>query len=230
MIMPQFPAQPLCSIDVAAESAVKNKVNSDQDAVSEVFCAHLERLHLQAYILTGSPSVANECVVEAFEVLQGSFLAAPEFAYDAARLATIKSALRRVAPDIRHFALHDSAGRNEAPNHYSSLGAFSLEKVCRERFLTSILQLNVLHRAVLLLRMYEHYRAYVASVLLRLPVNVIERGKIRAIELLVGSIHAADTRDAGKGFFSELMTLQVTVRPGQAQTTRIVSPKSFGSQ
>jgi hypothetical protein len=78
--------------------------------------------------------------------------------------------------------------------------------------------------------MYEHYRAYVAALLLRLPVNVIERGKTRAIALLVGSIHAVEIRDAGRDFFSEVVTLQVTVRPGQAQIKRIVNPKFLGSQ
>lgn len=202
-----FVAQSLYVTYVLAESAVKSKVDSDCDALCRVFDSQLQELHLQAYIVTGSPHAASECVAEAFETLQNAFLASPEFAYEAAKLATIKCALRRVASDIRHHAFHDAADNDRRHNHYHSLEPSGLEEACRERFLTSILQLNAFHRAVLLLRMYEHYRVYFVALLLRLPLSTIEQGITKAVELLVVSIHGTETHNADRGSGAELMPL-----------------------
>jgi len=186
---------------------VKSRVNSHCDALCRVFHSQLQELHLQAYVVTGSPHVASECVIEAFEASQNAFLASSEFAYEAAKLATIKCALRRVAADIRHHAFHDAADNNWGLTRDRSLHSSDLETACQERFLTSILQLNAFHRAVLLLRFYEHYRAYIVALLLRLPLSTIERGNRKAVELLVASIHGTETHDAGRDSVAELMPL-----------------------
>ena len=42
---------------------MKSNVDSDFDSLNDVFCARWEELHLDAYILTGSSDLADECVV-----------------------------------------------------------------------------------------------------------------------------------------------------------------------
>jgi hypothetical protein len=164
------------------------RFDSDGSAMSTVFCTELERLHLMAYILTGSLEAAGECVVSASRDVEGSFLASPAFAYDTAKLATIKLALRSVADEIREHALRDS------PNHHPRIGPgdCDLSTNSGKRFLAAILQLNAFYRAVLLLRIYEGYRNHVAALLLRLPPVVVERGKEQAIVSLVRQIHGID--------------------------------------
>jgi diphthamide synthase subunit DPH2 len=40
--------------------------------VCEVFCSHLQQLHLEAYVLTGCPELAADCVLEAFAAMRSS--------------------------------------------------------------------------------------------------------------------------------------------------------------
>lgn len=185
---------------------MKNKSNLDCHALSEVFCSQLGRLHLLASILTGSSEAASECIVEAFESLHDSFLVSREFAYETARLATIKHGLRKVMKEIRHYALSDTTDhitvctiRMRVPN---------LGTTCADCFLVSIQQLNAFDRAVLLLRVYEQYRPHVVALWLRLPSPLIERRKVHAISSLTSLIHGRDTSAPSSRFSPELgMTL-----------------------
>jgi hypothetical protein len=49
---------------------------------------------LLALVITGCPYIASECVLEAFDAVKDSYLASPEFAYEASRLATIKRGVK----------------------------------------------------------------------------------------------------------------------------------------
>jgi DNA-directed RNA polymerase specialized sigma24 family protein len=55
--------------------------------------------------------------------------------------------------------------------------------------------LDVFHRAVLLLCLYEGYRAHEVSLLLRLPRNTIQQGMIHALLSLVSSLTGTDADD-----------------------------------
>jgi hypothetical protein len=156
-------------------------------ALRAVFCTQFQRLHLQAHVLTGCPNLAVECVLEAFDIVNDSFVASPEFAYEASKLATIKSGLRRVLPEIRQRALNESLHDDRLLPIYPGETTIS-----REAFLASLHQLDVFHRAVLLLRLYEGYRAHEVSLLLRLPGNTIQQGTIRALLSLVSSLTGTD--------------------------------------
>ncbi len=196
---------------------MKSEINPDCNAVSGIVCAHLDRLYLQAYILTASQDAASECVLEAFDSLQNLFVVSPAFVYEAVKLATIKSALRRVASEIRNPATYASVNSDLLSNHNSDLRLFALEQIGREKLLPSILKQNSFHRALLLLSFYEGFRTRAVSLLLRLPMNVIERGKINAIESLMASIHTQENYIAGGGFSPKWMTLQTSSDTVQLQ-------------
>lgn len=169
------------------ENAMTRKVDSECEAIGKVFSSELQKLYLLAHILTGSPDAASECIVEAFERLKESFLASPDFAYEAAKVATIRASLRRVAPEIRHLAFQETTAQGRARD--LSLPHRDLEITCRENLLRSILQLNAFHRAVVLLRLYERYRIYAVSLLLRIPASAVQQGLVKALPLLMSSIH-----------------------------------------
>lgn len=162
-----------------------------QEALRVVFCTQFQRLHLQAYVLTGCPKLAVDCVLEAFDMVSDSFVASPEFAYEASRLATIKSGLRRVLPEIKQHALNESMNADRLLPIYSG----NETTISRETFRASLHRLDVFHRAVLLLRLYEGYRAHEVSLLLRLPRNTIQQGLIDALLALVSSLTGADVDD-----------------------------------
>lgn len=183
----RFSLRVLAISEAVAEIMVAGKINSDDCPMASVFCAEAERLHLLAWILTGSAQAASECVIDAFREARNSFLASPEFAYDRAKLATIKVALRRVADEIKEHATRDLALTS---NHNDGLGAFDLDRISGKHFLAAILDLNAFYRAVLLLRIYENYRNHVAGLLLRLAPAVVERGQVHAIVSLVGQIYS----------------------------------------
>ena len=124
-------------------------------------------------------------------MVSDSFVASPEFAYEASRLATIKSGLRRVLPEIKQHALNESMNADRLLPIYSG----NETTISRETFLASLHRLDVFHRAVLLLRLYEGYRAHEVSLLLRLPRNTIQQGLIDALLALVSSLTGADVDD-----------------------------------
>jgi hypothetical protein len=149
----------------ARSSLMHSESTATQEALRVVFCTQFQRLHLQAYVLTGCPKLAVDCVLEAFDMVSDSFVASPEFAYEASRLATIKSGLRRVLPEIKQHALNESMNADRLLPIYSG----NETTISRETFRASLHRLDVFHRAVLLLRLYEGYRAHEVSLLLRLP-------------------------------------------------------------
>lgn len=185
--------------------------HSNHDVVCETFCSHLQHLHLEAHVLTGCPELAADCVLEAFAAMQGSSLARPAFAYEAAKLATIKSSLRKIAPEV----LRHSAGDSKREVGGSGLKIISADlwpaTIFREKCLVSLLQLNAFHRALLVLRLYEHYRIYEVALLLRLPPTRIRCCLPDAISALVESIQAPD----GKGAY-DVAPAFPHARPGQS--------------
>jgi hypothetical protein len=189
-----------------AEAMVTKGINSGGCTLGGVFCNELDKLHLLACILTGSSSSADECILDAFESVHNSFLASPDFAYDTAKLATIKLSLRRVANEIKDHAFDDSARHNPGQNGVE-VRALKLESGGCEQFLAAILKLNAFHRAVLLLRVYERYRAHVAAVLLRLPSSIVERGKVHALVSLVTQIPYQRGCGAERSIAPELIML-----------------------
>jgi hypothetical protein len=170
---------------------MKSEYTATQEALRAVFSTQLQRLLLQAYTFTECPRLSVDCVLEAFDMVSDSFVASPEFAYEASRLATIKSGLRRVLPAIKQHALNESIITDRLLPIYSG----NETTITPETFLASLLRLNVFHRAVLLLRLYEGYRAHEVSLLLRLPRNTIQQGMIHALLALVSSLTGTDADD-----------------------------------
>jgi DNA-directed RNA polymerase specialized sigma24 family protein len=170
--------------------------HSKHDVVCEVFCSHLQQLHLEAYALTGCPELAADCVLEAFAAMRSCYLASPDFAYKAAKLATIKSSLRKIAPEVlRHCGSDSKRKVGGAGQKTISLNAWS-DTIVRERFLISLLRLNAFYRALLVLRLYERYRIYDVALLLRLPPARIKCWLPNAISALVASIQDSDGKGA----------------------------------
>jgi hypothetical protein len=168
-----------------------SEYTATQEGLRSVFGTQFQRLHLQAYVLTGCPKLAADCVLEAFETVSDSFVASPEFAYEASRLATIKSGLRRVLPAIKQHALNESTNADGL----LSINSGNKITISQETFLASLHRLDVFHRAVLLLCLYEGYRAHEVSLLLRLPRNTIQQGMIHALLTLVSSLTGTDEDD-----------------------------------
>jgi hypothetical protein len=112
-------------------------------------------------------------------------------AYEASKLATIKSGLRRVLPEISQHALNESMNADRLLPIYSG----NETTISRETFLASLNRLDVFHRAVLLLRLYGGYRAQEVSLLLRLLRNTIQQGMIHALLALVSSLTGSDADD-----------------------------------
>jgi DNA-directed RNA polymerase specialized sigma24 family protein len=166
---------------------------SNGDVLCGAFHDHFDRLHLPAFLITGSQEIAGECVLEAFDRMRGPFLPSPAFALRAAKRSTIKSALRRVSAEIQRDATQCAGEENLREKNQSTLCVHKDVEVSRTRFLMSFCRLNAFYRAVLILRTYEHYPFYEAGLLLRLPVSRIRCGNAHAIALLVSSIHGADT-------------------------------------
>ena len=162
------------------------------DVLCGVFHDHFDRLHLPAFLITGSQEIAGECILEAFDRMHGSFLPSPDFALKAAKRSTIKSALRRVGAEIQHCATQRADEKNLREKNQSALRVHKNVEVSRTQFLMSFRRLNAFHRSVLVLRTYENYPFYEAGLLLRLPVSRIRYGNAHAIVLLATSIHGAD--------------------------------------
>jgi DNA-directed RNA polymerase specialized sigma24 family protein len=173
--------------------------NATREAVRVTFCTQFRRLHLQALVITGCPYQASECVLEAFDEMDGSYVASPEFAYEASELATIKSGLRKVAFEIKLHALDETGKSNkEATNASASSTASEVAIVTMEKLFTSLLQLNAFYRALLLLHLYEGYRAHEVALLLRLPSNTIQNGFAKALLSLVSIFNGTATDDHEK--------------------------------
>jgi len=92
-------------------------------------------------------------------------------AYEASKLATIKSGLRRALPEISQHVLNESMNADRRLPIYSG----NETTISRETFLASLNRLDVFHRTVLLLRLYGGYRAHEVSLLLRLQRNAIQQ-------------------------------------------------------
>ena len=163
------------------------------DVLCDVFHDHFGRLHLPAFLITGSQEIAGECVLEAFDRMRGSFLPSPDFALKAAKRSTIKSALSRVGAEIQHYATQRADEKNFGQKSQRALCVHKNVEVSRTKFLMSFCRLNAFYRAVLVLRTYEHYPFYEAGLLLRLSANTIRDGNAHAIALLAASIHGTDT-------------------------------------
>jgi hypothetical protein len=168
-----------------------SEYSATQEGLRVVFCTQFQRLHLQAYVLTGCPKLAVDCVLEAFDTVSDSFVASPEFAYEASKLATVRSGLRRVLPAIKQHALNESMNTDRL----LSINSGNETAISRETFLASLHRLDVFHRAVLLLCLYEGYRTHEVSLLLRLPRNTIQQGMIHALLTLVSSLTRTDADD-----------------------------------
>jgi hypothetical protein len=162
------------------------------------FCTEFQRLHLQAHIITGCPHLASECVLEGLDVVSGSFVASPEFAYEASKLATIKAALRRVSSEIKQHAFNESASWNKTARIYPALRAAGVSENSRETVLSSLLRLNAFYRALLLLRLYEGYRVHEVALLLHLPSITVREGMINALLSLLAALHGIGAEDQVK--------------------------------
>jgi DNA-directed RNA polymerase specialized sigma24 family protein len=164
----------------------------NDDVLCGVFHDHFDRLHLPAFLITGSQEIAGECILEAFDRMHGSFLPSPDFALKAAKRSTIKSALRSVSAEIQCCATQRAGEENLRKKSQSTLCVHKNVEVSRTKFLVSFCRLNAFYRSVLVLRTYEHYPFYEAGLLLRLSANTIRDGNAHAIALLTTSIHGAD--------------------------------------
>jgi hypothetical protein len=170
------------------------------EAVTAAFSTQFRRLHLQALVITGCPHLACECVLEAFDAVNDSYLASPEFAYEASKLATIKSGLRKVTSEIKQHAPGESGRGDKRANDISTSSVTSgAAVVTRDNFVAALLQLNVFHRALLLLRLLEGYRAHEVALLLRLPSNTIQKGLVEALLSLVITFNRTPAADNGQG-------------------------------
>jgi hypothetical protein len=135
--------------------------------------------------------MAADCVLEAFSDVQDSYLASPTFAYQAAKLATIKIGLSKIALDVRRLASTETKREPRDNPGKNTFSAIPLDTLVRERLFVSLLQLNSLHRALLVLRLYERYRIYDVALLLRLSPATVKRCLPDAISTMAASIHDA---------------------------------------
>jgi DNA-directed RNA polymerase specialized sigma24 family protein len=194
--------------NVSEDIAMMDQRHWKHDVVCETFCSHLQHLHLEAHVLTGCPNIAADCVIEAFSAVLDSYLASPTFAYQAAKLATIKIGLSKIAPDVLRLA---SSEAKRAPDDNPGKNAFSavpLDTIIRERLLISLLQLNPLHRALLVLRLYERYRIHDVALLLRLSPATVKRWLPDAISTMAASIQDATITGGVLSSTSPLPTIE----------------------
>jgi hypothetical protein len=188
---------------------MRSEARATSEAVRVAFCTQLQRLHLQAHVITGCPNLASECVLEALDVVNGSFVASPEFAYEASKLATIKAGLRRVSSEINQQAFDESASGSKTARIYPVLCATGVSEISRETVLSSLFRLNTFYRALLLLRLYEGYRVHKVALLLHLPSITVRGGMINALLSLLAVLH-------GIGAEIQVKDISLTPRPLQS--------------
>jgi hypothetical protein len=187
------------------------------EAVRVTFCTQFQRLHLQADVITGCPHLASECVLEALDMVNGSFVASPEFAYEASKLATIKAGLRRVSSEIKQQAFDESARGGKTARIYPVLRAAAVSEISRETVLSSLFRLNAFYRALLLLRLYEGYRVHEVALLLHLRSIAVRGGMINALLSLLAALHGIGAEDQVKDISLTPRALQSIGRDHDAQ-------------
>jgi DNA-directed RNA polymerase specialized sigma24 family protein len=205
-----------------------SEARATSEAVRMAFCTQFKRLHLQAHVITGCPHLASECILEALDVVNGSFVASPEFAYEASKLATIKAALRRVSSEIKQHAFDESASGSEMARIYPALRAAGASDFSTDTVLSSLLRLNAFYRALLLLRLYEGYRVHEVAVLLHLPSITVRGGMMNALLSLLAALHGIGAEDQVKDISLTPRPLQSIRRDHDAQRCPATAARRAG--
>ena len=161
---------------------IARSTNLDHQEMHDAFLSHMDRLLLPAYLLTGSHEQASDCFLDALNSCSDQSPPRSGYAVRVAQRAIIKAAIGRIAPKLKEIATN-TAGSSfaVAANERHALQP----ELSGETFLQAILALNVFHRAVLVLRLYEGYSAADASLLLGVSRRTLEFGWQRALIALV---------------------------------------------
>ena len=97
--------------------------------------------------------------------------------------------------DLLVIGLHHALNESMNPDGLLPINSGNETTISRETFLASLHRLDVFHRAVLLLRFYDGYRAHEVSLLLRLPRKTIQQGLIDVLLALMSSLTGTDVDD-----------------------------------
>jgi hypothetical protein len=104
-----------------------------------------------------------------------------------------------VASEIAQYALGEVGRGDKRANDLSTSSAISgAAVVTKVGLIAVLLQQNVFHRALLLLRLLEGYRAHEVAVLLRLPSNTIQSGLLEALLSLTTVFNGTTTDEHRK--------------------------------
>lgn len=145
-----------------------------------VFHERTKELFLPALILTGSLKHAEECFVRAIELVGQYAAVEDQYVYFITRRCVIKAALEVIADDIRACAgierqlRDDGTGLVICPSGRTA-------KDLRVSVVPSLLRLNPLRRAALVLRRFERYHRKDAALLLDVPVSLAEVASSRGL-------------------------------------------------
>lgn len=157
--------------------------NCQREEMRRIFFMEMNWLLLPAYLVTASHELAAGCFLEAWEMCQCRPLAIGQSPRCAAKAAVVKAAVRKIAGDIDDSA---SAGNSDisagarAPRNQRPMDLNA------EVFRQTLLSMDALHRAVLVLRLYEGYSSKEAAFLMQISRSTVESGWQQALLCLLG--------------------------------------------
>jgi DNA-directed RNA polymerase specialized sigma24 family protein len=149
----------------------------DLDVSCRVFCEHTDSLFLPAYLLTGSLTSAESCLISGVEMLARQLPSDRRYLYTVARRCVIKAAIEVISPvihnDGKEYTQGDGDGlqRDESRPRNETDSAWTLIEAL-DRTLRSM---PALQRVALVLRVFEGYSRRDASLLLGLSMATVEQ-------------------------------------------------------
>lgn len=178
---------------------MKGKQSKTHEALIEVIHSRkqLAQLYLLAFSLTGCQEAAERRLLEAMEDTHDSFLLSAEFTFSATKRATIKRSLQHVASELQHFARQSDDHHVSMPNPKQGISRIA-EDVLPKVFWEALFSLNVFHRAVLILRIYERFQENEAALLLRVPLDVLRRGQAHGLQALLSAMEEHYFQNSGR--------------------------------
>jgi DNA-directed RNA polymerase specialized sigma24 family protein len=164
--------------------------NRESNGMRHIFLSEMNRLLQSAYFLTGSHEQAAECFLEAWESCMDGLLAGRENAFQVARRAVVKAAIRRIAEDVQDSASADRHA-NIGDVVSTEAGSHRIHKQSdHEAFRQAVLSLNAFRRAALVLRLYENYSSTEAASLLKTSRRTLEEGWQHALLCVLDRLHS----------------------------------------
>lgn len=203
---------------------MKNRIarfsDTDREEMQSAFLEHIDRLLLPAYLLAGSHEQAAECFLEAWNACNEQTPPIAGYGVTVAKRAVIKAAILKIAPGLAEIATRaDPSARALAASERHGRKP-NMNLLNDEAFLQAILALNVLHRAVLVLRLYEGFSATDVALLLGISRRTFEYEWQQALIELINATEMSTS--AGH------TTLQFNVPVALAEESS-ATPRNFSS-